>query len=249
MGELRDRRDGPAQTDPIGIQQDSIEEIRLQLQGPARAVRVVVVDDHEIFADSLVRLLGSRPDIDVAGTAGGVARAVELVRTARPDVVLMDFELPDGDGPEATEQIKAFAPKTKVIMLTMRTDEHARARALAAGCSGFIRKDQTTDSLLEAIAAVSRGEMSIEPSDLDLLLSRLKPTNRGLGASITPRELEVLAAMARGLVNKEIAQLLGLRLNTVRNHVQNILYKLEVHSQLEAVATAVREGLIAPAGR
>ena len=226
-----------------------IAQIRARLEGRVKAIEVVVVDDHEIFADSLARLLRSRPDLDVVGVAGGVRHGVEMVAARRPDVVLMDFELPDGDGPQATELIKAVAPKTKVIMLTMRTDEQARARALSAGCSGFVRKDQSTDSLLEAIAAVARGEMRIDPSDLDLLLKRLEPTSRGLGATITPRELEVLGAMARGLVNKEIAQQLGVRLNTVRNHVQNILYKLEVHSQLEAVATAVREGLIAPAGR
>lgn len=221
----------------------------LPVRRTASLIRVVVVDDHEIFADSLVRMLQSRPDLDAIGMAGTVAQGVAMVATTRPDVVLMDFELPDGNGPSATAQIKDIAPRTKVIMLTMRTDDDSRARALAAGCSGFVGKDQSVDSLLDTIVAVSQGENTVAASELDALLRRLEPTHRGLGATITPRELEVLRAMATGLVNKEIAQRLGVRLNTVRNHVQNILYKLEVHSQLEAVATAVREGLIGPAGR
>ena len=209
-------------------------------------VRVMVVDDHELFSESLVLLLRGRVEVDVIVTAGNVADAVTTASTHRPDVILMDFELPDGDGVEATEKIKVLAPDTKVIMLTMHTDDRTRARALAAGCSGFVRKDEGVKVLLDTITRVNAGEATVPPSELPVLLSQLEPTHRGLGADITPRELEVLRAMASGRVNKEIAQQLGVRLNTIRNHVQNILYKLEVHSQLEAVATAVREGLVSP---
>jgi DNA-binding NarL/FixJ family response regulator len=156
----------------------------------------------------------------------------------------MDFELPDGDGPDATEQIKAVTPSAKVIMLTARTDEDALVRAIAAGCSGFVKKDDAIDTLFEAIVAAYDDETISSPDDLAPLLRQLRPTSRGLGANVTPRERQVLLLIASGLVNKEIAAQLGLRLNTVRNHVQNILEKLNTHSKLEAVATAVREGII-----
>jgi putative two-component system response regulator len=207
-------------------------------------IRILVVDDHEIFAHSLVRLLDGTPQIKVVGTAGTVAAAVAAAVAYAPDVILMDFELPDGHGAAATLQIKALTPAVKVIMLTARTDDEALVRAIAAGCSGFVRKEDAVEDLLRAIVAAHEGETIIPPVDLAPLLQLLPPTRRGLGADLTPRELEVLVLSAGGLVNKQIAQRLGLRLNTVRNHVQKILYKLQAHSKLEAVATAVREGVI-----
>lgn len=157
----------------------------------------------------------------------------------------MDFELPDGDGPEATRQIKALMPSVKVVMLTARTDEASLVAAIAAGCAGFVSKTETVEILLDAVMAADQGETIGPPAQLSHLLRQLRPTNRGLGADLTPREVEVLRLMGEGLVNKEVAQRLGLRLNTVRNHVQNVLMKLGCHSKLEAVATAVREGVIA----
>jgi DNA-binding NarL/FixJ family response regulator len=156
----------------------------------------------------------------------------------------MDFELPDGDGPHATEQIKALTPAVKVIMLTARADEQSLVRAIEAGCSGFVQKEDTVEKLFEAIVATYQGETITAPSDLQPLLRLLRPTHRGLGFDLTSREREILGLMASGLVNKQIADQLGLTLNTVRNHAQNVLNKLQSHSKLEAVATAVREGII-----
>jgi DNA-binding NarL/FixJ family response regulator len=207
-------------------------------------IRVLVVDDHEIFSDSLVRLLQSKPQLNVVGTADSVASAVAASVKLRPEVVLMDFELPDGDGPEATEQIKALMPEVHVIMLTARTDDPALVRAIASGCSGLVQKADTTDHLFAAIVAACGGEAIAGASELTPLLRQLLPTHRGLGADLTPRELEVLELMASGLINKQVARVLGLRLNTVRNHSQSILLKLKAHSRLEAVATAVRDGII-----
>jgi DNA-binding NarL/FixJ family response regulator len=188
--------------------------------------------------------LGTRPELKVVGTAGTVAGGIVAALAYEPDVILMDFELPDGTGPRATEQIKALLPAVKVIMLTAHTDEQSLVNAIAAGCSGFVTKDEPVDVLLEAIVAANEGETIVAPTVLAPLLRQLRPTNRGLGADVTPRELEVLELMALGLVNKVIAVQLGLRLNTVRNHAKNILYKLQAHSKLEAVATAMREGII-----
>jgi putative two-component system response regulator len=222
----------------------AIREAYPDQEDDQRRIRILVVDDHEIFAQSLVRLLGSRPELKVVGIAGSVSEAVVGVLGYEPDVVLMDFELPDGDGPQATEQIKALMPSVKVIMLTARNDELSLVHSIAAGCSGFVKKEDTVDVLLAAIVAAHEGETVAAPQELAPLLRQLRPTNRGLGADVTPRELEILRLIASGLVNKQIAQHLGLSLNTVRNHVQNVLYKLQAHSKLEAVATAVREGVI-----
>jgi DNA-binding NarL/FixJ family response regulator len=212
---------------------------------PTTAIRIVVVDDHLIFSHSLVRVLESAPGLTVVGTAGSVSSAVTMVVELRPDVVLMDFELPDGDGPHATAMIKALVPSVHVIMLTARTDDEAIIRAIGAGCSGFVRKANSIDDLLAAIVDVHDGDGVASASDLTPLLRQLAPTGRRLGADLTPRELEVLRLMASGLVNKQVANRLGVRLNTVRNHSQSILGKLRAHSRLEAVATAVRDGIIA----
>ncbi len=223
----------------------SIREAYPDQEDAQERIRVLVVDDHEIFAHSLVRLLGSRPELKVVGTAGSVSQAISAALAYDPDVILMDFELPDGDGPQAVEEIKALMPTVKVIMLTARTDDQSLVRAIAAGCSGFVKKQDAVDSLLEAIVAAHAGETITPSSKLAPLLRQLRATHRGLGSDLTPRELEILGLVAAGLVNKEIAQRLGLRLNTVRNHVQNVLSKLQAHSKLEAVATAVREGVMA----
>lgn len=247
MTGLRGRQFEPRLLDAFFASMDEVSTIREaypdQQEGPSR-IRILVVDDHEIFAHSLVRLLGSRPELQVVGAVGGVAEAVTAAVAYEPDVILMDFELPDGDGPVATEQIKTLIPATKVVMLTARTDEQSLVQAIAAGCAGFVNKGDAIEVLLDAIVAVHDGETITPPAELEPLLRQLRPTRRGLGADLTPRELDVLRLMATGLVNKEIAQSLGLRLNTVRNHVQNVSYKLQAHSKLEAVATAVREGVL-----
>jgi DNA-binding NarL/FixJ family response regulator len=251
MNELRGRQFEPRLLDAFFGLMDEVASIRAAYPDvgdvPGR-IRILVVDDHEIFAHSLVRLLGTRPELKVVGSAGSVSKAVVAAVAYEPDVILMDFELPDGDGPHATEQIKALTPSVKVIMLTARTDDEALVRALAAGCSGFVKKEDAVDVLFDAIVAAHEGETFTPPGELEPLLRQLRPTYRGLGADLTARELEILGLITSGLVNKQIAQHLGLRLNTVRNHVQNILYKLQAHSKLEAVATAVREGIISYPG-
>jgi DNA-binding NarL/FixJ family response regulator len=255
MRALRGRQFEPRLLDAFFDSMDeiaAIREIYPDQEDDQRRIRIMVVDDHEIFTQSLVRLLGSRPELKVVGVVATVSEAVVAALGYEPDVILMDFELPDGDGPQATEQIKALTPAVKVVMLTARTDEPAMVRAIAAGCSGFVRKEDAVEVLLEAIVAAHEGETISPPQDLVPLLRQLRPTHRGLGSDLTPRELEVLELIAPGLANKQIALRLGLTLNTVRNHVQNILYKLQAHSKLEAVATAVREGVVSypsePAG-
>ncbi|MEY2405650.1 MAG: hypothetical protein QOG39_566, partial [Acidimicrobiaceae bacterium] len=144
----------------------SIREAYPDQEDATDRIRILVVDDHQIFTHSLVRLLGTRPELKVVGTAGSVSDAVAAALAYEPDVILMDFELPDGDGTEATERIKALTPSVKVVMLTARTDDQSLVRAIAAGCSGFVKKEDAVDSLLEAILAANEGETITPPSEL-----------------------------------------------------------------------------------
>ena len=248
MRDLRGRQFEPRIFDALLESMDQVAAIRAEFPDEgevADRIRVLVIDDHEIFVQSLVRLLGNRPELKVVGTAGTLAHGVAAVLAYDPDVVLLDFHLPDGDGPVAAARIKALQPSTKVVMLTARTDDQALVEAIAAGCSGFVRKEDTVEALYEAIIAAFEDEPTVSARDLARLLPRLPPTGGNHGAKLTPRELEVLGLIVAGLPNKDIAQELGLQLNTVRNHVQSVLYKLQAHSKLEAVATAVRANIIA----
>ena len=191
-----------------------------------------------------MRSLGAEPSITVVGAAGTAAEAEEVAVASEPDVVLMDLELPDGGGIRATEAIRALVPNAQILMLTDLTDQQSLRRAIGAGCAGFVAKNAAMELLIKAIHSVHDGEGPspvIEPPRPHL---HLGPTRRGLGSDLRPRELEVLRLMAAGVSNKALAEQLYLSLNTVRNHVQSILYKLDAHSKLEAVSTAVREGVI-----
>ncbi|MGZ4210762.1 MAG: response regulator [Actinomycetota bacterium] len=205
---------------------------------------VLVTDDHQMFAQGLARSLAEHDDITVVGTAGTVEEAVAAARLHRPDVVLMDYELPDGTGVDAAERIRADLPETKVVMVTSYTDEAVLVRAIEAGCSGYVTKHKVVEEVVSAVRAAAAGEALISPAMLARLLPKLRPTKRGIGADLTSREIEVLSLLAEGLPNQAIAYRLVISVHTVRHHVQNIITKLQAHSKLEAVATAAREGII-----
>lgn len=207
-------------------------------------IRVVLVDDHEMFAEALGDILAREPDIAVVATASSVRQAREAVPAHKPDVVLMDFELPDGDGAAATEAVKKLRPETKVVMLTGFTDERVLIAALEAGCSGYITKSKAVEEVVAAVRAAYAGEALISADMLARLLPKLRPSSKRAGADLTRREVEVLELLAAGTPTRDIAERLVISPQTVRNHVQNILSKLHVHSKLEAVSSAVREGVI-----
>ncbi len=207
-------------------------------------IRVLVCDDHRIVADGLAAVLSNEEGIDVVGVTGSAAEVVEAAGRLQPDVVLMDFVLPDGTGAEAAQAVKRARPEAKVVMLTSFAEEDVLVASIEAGCSGFVTKHRGTSDVAVAVRLAAEGEAVVSQEMLATLLPRLSRTRQGLGSDLTPREMEVLRLLADGESKERIGQRLFLSPNTVRNHIQSILTKLGAHSRLEAVAVAVREGLI-----
>lgn len=207
-------------------------------------IRVVVIDDHRMFAESLARLLSDEPDIEVVATEGDGMTGLRAVERHDPRVVLLDNQLPGQAGVEVAREIRAVRPDTMVVMLTGAVDDRVLLAAIDAGCSGFLTKDHASSAVAEAVRAAAQGEVLIPPALLARLLPQLNRAHRGVGSDLSARELEVLELLATGASNKAIAAELSLSVNTVRNHVQQVLVKLDAHSKLEAVATAVREGIV-----
>lgn len=212
-----------------------------ELEHPAG---VVIIDDHQMFSESLARLLSDEEGITVLGVTDDAVTSVDLVGRLAPDVVLVDYQMPGLDGVEITAEIKRRFPQTMVVMLTGVVDDRVLLAAIDAGCSGFLTKDRAAAEVAAAVRAAAHGEALISPAQLAHLLPRLSRTHRAVGANLTDRERELLAHLATGATNKAIAAELHLSLNTVRNYVQSVLTKLGAHSKLEAVATAVREGIV-----
>ena len=207
-------------------------------------VGVLIVDDHRMFSESLARLLADEEGIAVLGVAATGSAAIEMVGRLQPDVVLMDYQLPDQDGVAATAEIRRANPRVMVVMLTGSTEDRVLLAAIDAGCSGFLTKDRAAAEVVHAVRAAAVGEVLISPVLLARLLPKLNRTHRSVGEDLSDREREILGLLARGMTNKLIAAELFLSVNTIRNHVQSVLAKLGAHSKLEAVSTAVREGII-----
>ncbi|HVS41105.1 MAG TPA: response regulator transcription factor [Candidatus Dormibacteraeota bacterium] len=206
-------------------------------------IRVVLVDDHDMVAESFRRILATTTDIDVLAVAGTAAAAVEAARVHRPDVIVMDHHLPDGRGSAAAARIRAELPDVRIVVLTGTDDPDALAEAFAAGCVGYFEKTSAFDELPAAIRAAAAGGAVISPRHLDRLRQRER-VSAPAGAQLTPREREVLLLVSEALPNATIAARLSLSVNTVRTHVQVILEKLGAHSRLEAVTVARRRGLL-----
>jgi DNA-binding NarL/FixJ family response regulator len=206
-------------------------------------LRILLVEDHQMVAEGIVELVGAEPDLEVVGVEGTVAGATDAASRLRPDVVLMDYRLPDGDGVEATRRIRAAVPSAAVVMVTSVASESVLLGAIDAGCAAFVLKDSPVQDVIDATRAAGRGEAVIAPSLLARLLPRLRRT-AAPATALTDREQQVLELLVEGHSSQAIADRLFLSMNTVRNHVQNVLVKLGAHSRLEAVATAVRTGLV-----
>lgn len=207
-------------------------------------IGVLLVDDHQMFAESLARLLGDVDDIVVLGVAATGDEGIELAGRLRPRVALVDYQLPGQDGIAVAAEIRRRSPEIMVVMLTGSADDRVLLGAIEAGCSGFVTKDRAAAEVRDAVRAAAAGEAVVSPTLLARLLPRLNPTHRSLGSDLTEREREILGLMALGKSNKAIAAEIHLSVNTIRNYVQGVLTKLGAHSKLEAVATAVREGVL-----
>ena len=207
-------------------------------------LRVMLVDDHEVVRSGVRALLQETDDIIVTAEAGTVRDAVDEADRARPDVVVMDVRLADGSGIEATREIRARHPNTRVVMLTSFADDEALFASIMAGASGYVLKQVRGDELVRAIRTVGRGESLLDPAVTNAVLDRLRKGKRLLEdeklARLSPQEERILGMVADGKTNKEIGDELDLAEKTVKNYVSSILSKLEVARRAEAAAYLAR---------
>jgi DNA-binding NarL/FixJ family response regulator len=204
-------------------------------------IRVLVVDDHQVVRHGLRTFLDIQDDIEVIGEAGDGGEAVAATEELSPDVVLLDLQLPTVDGVEALRMLRERGCTAKVLVLTSFTEPSSVVPALRAGAAGYLFKDVEPDALAQAIRAVHAGQVLLEPEVAAALLADNAPNERA--ASLTDREREVLAEIARGRSNREIARALVLSEKTVKTHVSSILAKLGLSDRTQAALFAVKSGL------
>jgi len=220
-------------------------------------IRLLLVDDHAVVRSGLRMLLENEPDVEIVGEAGTARQALELVEQLgpvpglSPVVVLMDIGLPDLSGIEATQAIKRSWPEVAVVALTIHEDEEYFFKMLQAGASGYVPKRAAPEELLTAIRTAAAGEVYLYPSLAKLLVQDYFAREKGLATApeasdLTEREKEVLAYLADGASNQEIAEVLYISPKTVARHRENIMRKLNLHSRTELVKYAIRKGIIQP---
>ena len=213
------------------------------MTGPSATVRVLLVDDHAVVRRGLADLLAGDDRIEVVGDAADGSTAVELTLALRPDVVVMDLQMPGVDGVEATRRIAAEAPGTQVLVLTSYSDSERIVSALDAGAMGYLLKDADPDDVIAGIHAVSQGESPIHPrAARELLVSRSRPAPAA-PASLTPRETDVLRLVRLGLANKQIARRLGISERTVKAHLTSTFQRIGVLDRTQAALWAERHDL------
>ncbi len=218
-------------------------------------LRILLVDDHLLFRKGLARLLDAQPDFEVVGEAADGLEAIEQARRLRPDLVLMDIVMPSCDGLEALHRIKTHLPHVQVVVLTVSDSEEDLAGAIRYGADGYLLKDVQPDVLFQQLRGLGAGEAplsrSLTAKVLRLLQRQMERAGQPAtvlplaGATLTPRESQVLALLVDGASNAQIGRELGIAHNTVKNHLRSILHKLGVRNRAQAVARALREGLVA----
>ncbi len=221
--------------------------------GRPEPIRTMIVDDHALFRRGLEMVLEEEADIELVGQASDGSEAVEKAGESLPDIVLMDIRMPRSSGIEACRAMKEVAPSAKIVMLTISDEEEDLFEAIRAGASGYLLKDLPLDEVAETVRAVHGGQSLINPSMAGKLLTEFatlakrddeERAQQVPAPRLTEREMQVLKLVARGMNNRDIAKELFISENTVKNHVRNILEKLQIHSRMEAVMVAVREKLI-----
>jgi putative two-component system response regulator len=228
---------------------DDVLDLTKDLPDPdtARVTRIVVAGDEPVLVDGLLRLMNRRGEMRVTGSGRTRAEALEAVRTLRPDVLLTDYRMPDGEAAGLTETVLTEHPETKVIVLIDAASPEAALRCIASGCSGVIAKTAAVDDVAKAIRRVHDGEVVIPPALLPQVVAGLRRNGHRVGDDMTRRETELLGHLVRGMSLVDIASAMSISMNTARNHTQRVIEKLGAHSKLEAVVIAIREGLeVAP---
>ena len=217
----------------------------------ADPIRVLVVDDHALFRRGLEMVLAHEADIDIVGEASDGSEAVDQAAALLPDIVLMDVQMPKRSGIDACTAIKDVVPSAKIVMLTVSEDEADLYEAIKAGASGYLLKEISIEEVATGLRAVAGGQSLISPSmaaklltEFSTMMKRSDDRQQVPAPRLTDRELDVLKLVARGMNNRAIATQLFISENTVKNHLRNILDKLQLHSRMEAVVYAVREKLL-----
>lgn len=213
-------------------------------------INVFVVDDHQIFLDGIVSLLYDEPNIKIVGTAHNGKEAIDRIKSTRVDVVLMDINMPEMDGIEATKQLKKIKPDIKILMLTMHSEARFIKECLEIGAKGYVMKNISKDDLLKAIETVNQDKSYLDQDSQEKLISAISNTDDDdrnydeLAAQITQRELEILQLIALGLTSQDIANKLFISKNTVETHRKNMLAKLNVNNTAALLKIAYKKGLV-----
>ena len=210
-------------------------------------MKIIIVDDHVLFREGLAAIIRSETDIEIMGQAGSVQEAIELVKTLKPDLVLMDFGLPDGTGADATRAILKEYPQCKIVFLTMSEEDEHLFAAIRSGAKGYLLKNMRPSKLISTLRSVQQGESALSRSMTLRLMEELARTKASLSTAdptLTRREMEVLRELASGVSNQEIADHLFISENTVKYHVHSILEKLNLSDRRDAAIYAREHGLI-----
>ncbi|MDH3281745.1 MAG: response regulator transcription factor [Gammaproteobacteria bacterium] len=218
-----------------------------QASGAKTCIRLVIVDDHKILRDGLRALFATEQDILVVGEAEDGREALECVVETKPDAVIMDLSMPHMNGPEAIQDIKRRLPQTKIIVLTLHKAEDFVRAALDAGADGYVLKQDSHEKLLDALRAVTKGDIFLSPSICaDVVAGYLRGSGgNGVSAGVlTPRERQVVKLIAEGYRNKEIARHLSLSTKTIEKHRSNFMKKLRLHNTAEITVYAIENNLI-----
>ena len=213
-------------------------------------IRIVIADDHRAFAEALAATMRMEDDLSVVAIVHDGESAIEVAIKQEPDVVLMDLQMPGVDGIAATRRIKEAHPETHIVILSATAEEHERARALDAGAEGYLSKERSVKEVTSSVRAVSQGKALVTAEEARRIMGHLRKrrardlAERERVDRLTPRETQILQGLADGLPTEKLSEKLGISRNTLRTHVQNILFKLKVHSKVEALALAIRHGKV-----
>ncbi len=213
-------------------------------------LRILLVDDHVLFRKGVAALLSGRQNIQVVGEAGDGIEAIQAARDTLPDVILMDIEMPNCNGLEATRNIKREMPHVKIVILTVSDDDHNLFDAIKIGAQGYLLKDLEPYQLYDLLDSISRGEAPLSGVIAAKILKEFTRPNKDpaqapeLIDELTPREIDILELVVEGKTNKEIAHTRNISENTVKIHLRNILEKLHLQNRIQAAVYAVRQGLV-----